>query len=279
MRTTGWIQLVFIMLLALASWLIAIGRTRRVRVNLLALCAITAIAASVASRRWLSPTAFAVVNDWLPAALLLVPYWQVGQFFTRANPATEAKLAAFDRALFGRLGLRPSQTFLGVGLTMYFQLAYTLVYPLIPMGLVALYLGHRRTGVDYYWIVILISTYICFAVTLFVAALPPRLLPGYEGFRTPSTTLGAFNRAILNRAGIQTITFPSAHVASSVAAALVLLRVETWIGAIFLLIAVSIALATVVCGYHYAADVLLAVVIALAVFGCTLICPIFAAAR
>lgn len=278
MRTTEWIQLVFIMLLALTSWFIAIGRTRRFRVNFLALCAITAIAASVASRRWLSPTAFAVVNDWLPAVLLLVPYWQVGQFFTGANPATEAKLAAFDRALFGWLGLRPSQTFIGVGLTIYFQLAYPLVYPLIPMGLVALYLGHRRT-VDYYWIVILISTYICFAVTLFVAALPPRLLPGYEGFRTSSTTLVAFNRGILNRAGIQAITFPSAHVASSVAAALVLLRVETWIGAIFLLIAVSIALATVVCGYHYAADVLLAVAIALAVFGCTLICPIFATAR
>jgi membrane-associated phospholipid phosphatase len=79
--------------------------------------------------------------------------------------------------------------------------------------------------------------------------------------------LGALNREILNRASIEAITFPSGHVASAFAAALVLLRLETGAGLIFLGIAVSIGVATVIGGYHYAADVLSAIVIAVLVLG------------
>jgi membrane-associated phospholipid phosphatase len=85
----------------------------------------------------------------------------------------------------------------------------------------------------------------------------------------PPSKLEWLNRWILGRGSIQAITFPSAHVASALAAALVLLRVEPWIGAIFLVIALSIAVATVVGGYHYASDALLALVVALVVFGIT----------
>jgi membrane-associated phospholipid phosphatase len=74
------------------------------------------------------------------------------------------------------------------------------------------------------------------------------------------------NRVTLDQAGIQAITFPSGHVASSVAAALVLLRLVPPVGAVFLAMAISIAVATVVCGYHYAADVLLAVAVTVLVF-------------
>jgi len=123
--------------------------------------------------------------------------------------------------------------------------------------------------VDFYWLVVLLATYVCFALTLFVRALPPRMLPGYETFQLPPTRLGALNRGILNRASIQAGTCPSGHVAASVAAALVLLRLEPWMGAIFLGIALSIAAATIVGGYHYVADVLLAAGIAVLIFAAT----------
>ena len=54
--------------------------------------------------------------------------------------------------------------------------------------------------------------------------------------------------------------------ASSVATALVFLHLEPWAGAVFLWIALSIAAATIVGGYHYAADVLLAAAIAVLIF-------------
>jgi membrane-associated phospholipid phosphatase len=270
LRIAEWIQLVFVTALAFGACLRPLGNSRRLRVMLLAIVAIFTIFAARFSERWVSPLASSVLRDWLPAALLLVPYWQIGQFFTAPDPTTETRLAAFDRAFFRALGIQPARVSISVGLATYFQLAYVLVYPMIPLGLAALYLTGLRRDVDYYWLVVLPATYLCFAITPFVRALPPRLLPGYETFPLPSTRIGALNRGILDRASIQAITFPSGHVASAMAAALVLLRLEPALGAIFLWIAFSIAAATIVGGYHYAADVLLATAIALLVFAMTL---------
>jgi hypothetical protein len=267
LRIAEWIELVFVSLLAAASWFRSLERAGRLRVTGLALVAIAAIALARWSGQWLGLLNSEIVRDWLPAALFLVPYWQIGQFFTGSDSAMEARLAAFDRWLFRMVGIRPSQTPIGVGLSTYLQLVYLMVYPLIPLGLVALYVAHLRQNVDHYWVVVLLAVYVCFAITPFVRALPPRMMTDYDGFPMPATKLGVVNAVILDRASIQAITFPSAHVASSVAAALVLLRLEPWMGAIFLWIALSIVVATVVCGYHYAADVLLAIAMACLVFG------------
>jgi membrane-associated phospholipid phosphatase len=82
----------------------------------------------------------------------------------------------------------------------------------------------------------------------------------YERFRLPNTQVRGLNREILDHASIQAITCPSAHVASALAAALVLLYLQPWIGLLFLWVAVSIAVATIVGGYHYVADVLSAAI-------------------
>ena len=269
MRVAEWIQIFFVSALAAASWFRPLERARRLRVTGLALVTIIAIAVAWRSGQWLGPFPLSIVRDWLPAALLLVPYWQIGQFFTGPDRSMEARLAAFDRRLFRTAGIRPAQTQIGMGLSTYLQLVYLLVYPLIPLGLVVLYIAGLRQGVDYYWVVVLLAVYASLAITPFVRALPPRMIRDYDTFPMPATKLGVFNRVILDRASIQAITFPSAHVASSLAAAFVLLRLEPWIGAGFLWIAISIAVATIACGYHYAADVLLALVIAILVFGAT----------
>jgi membrane-associated phospholipid phosphatase len=265
-----WIQVVFVSLLAVAACFRPLGRARRVRVASLALLAIAAIAIERLSSHWLTPLASSVVRDWLPVALLLVPYWQIGQFFTGPDLGAEARLAAFDRGFFELLGIAPESASIGVGLSTYLELAYVMVYPLIPLGVTVLYVSGLRRSVDYYWAVVLPATYACFAITPFVQALPPRMLSGYHTFKMPATKVGGLNHRILRRASIQAITFPSGHVASSIAVALVLLRLEPWAGLIFLCIAVSIAVATIVGGYHYAADILLASVVAVVVFAGTL---------
>ena len=63
------------------------------------------------------------------------------------------------------------------------------------------------------------------------------------------------NLEVLNRGSIQAITFPSAHVASTMAAALVLVWFVPLAGAIFLAIAVSIAIGAFLGRYHYFLDV------------------------
>jgi len=96
---------------------------------------------------------------------------------------------------------------------------------------------------------------------------PPRLLPQQEaspGAR--ENEVRKVNLEVLNRGSIQAITFPSAHVASTAAAALVLVRFMPLAGAVFLAIAVSIAVGAFLGRYHYFLDVVLGVVEATAVF-------------
>ena len=266
---SGWIQAAFTVLLAAIAWFYPLARRRQLIASALAIIGLGAIVLEWYSSRWLNPLAASVLRDWLPVLLLLFPYWQVGQFFTRADPVAEKRLAMFDHEFFRAFGIVPAETSVGPATVVYLELAYLMVYPLMPLGLATLYATHSRQFVNYYWIVVLLATYICLAITPFVRAMPPRALAGYETFRMPPSKLGAFNRFILRHGSIQAITFPSAHVTSSMAASMVLLRVQPWAGLIFLLIALSIAVATVMGGYHYAADALLAMVLAIVVFAAT----------
>jgi membrane-associated phospholipid phosphatase len=265
----GLIQAVIVVLLAAIAWFRPLGWRRQLNASGLAAIAVGVILLAYWSRRWLGPLAAVVVRDWLPVPLMLLPYWQAGQFFMGADPVAEKRLANFDRFFFRAIGISPAKTSISPAAGVYLELAYLLVYPLMPLGLATLYVTNSRQFANYYWIVVLLATYVCFAITPFVPAMPPRALESYEKFRMPPSKLGAFNRFILRRGSIQAITFPSAHVASAMAAGLVLLRVEPYAGLIFLLIGVSIAIATVVGGYHYAADALLAAMVAIVVFAAT----------
>jgi membrane-associated phospholipid phosphatase len=270
MRIAEWIQIAFFSILVLAAWRCPLARRQRLRVTAFAALAIGAILAARFMFHFVPLRFSSVVRDWLPAALLLVPYWQVGEFFAGPNQSMQARLAAFDVSVFRAVHIQPAKASIGPLPALYLELAYLMVYPLIPLGVATLYIAGMRQNSDYYWVVVLLSTYSCFAVTPFVPALPPRVLTGYDMFEIPPNRIRALNRWVLRRASIQAITFPSAHVAASTATALVLLRLEPRVGLIFLWVALSIAVATVVGGYHYAADVLFALLIAFLVFVGTL---------
>jgi membrane-associated phospholipid phosphatase len=190
----------------------------------------------------------------------------VGVFFVAPDHAMEERLSAFDHKVFQWLRTRPAETRIPRSIVAYLELAYFLVYPLVPLGVVVLYRTGLRTEVDLYWVVVLSATYVCYGCTLMIQARPPRLLIGHERFPMAKTAIRAANRAILDRASIQAITCPSAHVASALAAGLVLVHFQTSIGLLFVWVALSIAAATIVGGYHYVADVLSAGMVAICVF-------------
>ncbi|MGE5734575.1 MAG: hypothetical protein ACM34E_05755, partial [Acidobacteriota bacterium] len=91
-----------------------LGRDRKLRITLLALVAIAAITAARFSTQWMSPLPSSIFRDWLPASLMLVPYWQVGQFFSPPDPQMQTRLAKFDRTFYRRLGIEPAQTRISV---------------------------------------------------------------------------------------------------------------------------------------------------------------------
>src|SRR5579862_666337 len=269
MRASEWVQIAFAIGIGLLAWMRPLETRRRLRIALLAAIVPAAI---LTTRFALNGFAGSVVRDWLPAALLLIPYWQAGQFFTGPDARIQKWLAQTDeKALYALRWILGSSE--NGAWARYFETAYLMCYPLVPIGLAALYLGHHRAAADFYWIVVVLASDICFAVTIFVPAMPPRLIPERASeSRVAAGSVRKLNLEVLNRGSIQAITFPSAHVASTTAVALVLTRFMPLTGAIFLVIAASIAIGAFLGRYHYFLDVSLGVVEAVIIFlVCTLV--------
>lgn len=258
MRISEVIQAGFAIILAIAAWLAPIPDRRRTAVTLLALFAVGTIALGRLAAFVLGPTTESILRDWLPVPLTLIPYWQTGQFFNGPNLRLQGWLLESDRWLFRFAGSTRIPHFLR--LTM--EWAYSLCYPLLPLGLAVLYFAGLRRYADVFWFNVLVPTYICYAITPFFPALPPRDLE--SGPRRSKSRV--FNLWILQHGSIHAISFPSAHVASALAIALVLLRYLPVAGYISLFIAFWIAVAAVIGRYHYALDVVLGAAVTLAIY-------------
>ena len=266
MRPSEWIQIVFASGIGVLAWIQPLEIGRRLRITLLAIIVPVTI---LNARFALHGFAGSVVRDWLPTALLLIPYWQAGQFFTGPDERIQEWLARSDKKVLQLIGQfkRMIGSSENRGWARYFETAYLMCYPLVPIGLSALYLGHHRAAADFYWIVVVLASDICFAITTFVPAMPPRLVPERtENFKIVASHVRKLNLEILNRGSIHAITFPSAHVGSTTAVALVLVRFLPVTGAIFLVIAASIAIGAFLGRYHYFLDVALGIIEATVVF-------------
>lgn len=255
MRTSEWIQAGFAIILAVAAWFAPIPDRRRTAVTLLALFAVVAIALARLAAFVLGPTTESILRDWLPVPLTLVPYWQTGQFFLGPNARLQTWLLDSDRRIFRIAGDSRTPTWIRLSI----EWAYALCYPLVPLGLAVLYFAGLRAYADVFWFNVLVPTYICYALTPFFPALPPRDLE--SGPRRSKSRV--FNLWILQHGSIHAISFPSAHVASALAVALVLRHYLPIAGYIAIFISFWIAVAAVVGRYHYALDVVLGALIAI----------------
>ena len=263
MRNSEWIQAGFATILALAAWIRPLEAPRRRAITWFAVAAIVAVSLARLSGYFIGPAASSILRDWLPVPLTLIPYWQTGQFFKGPDEKLQAWLVESDRVVLG--------FFAGTGFTfgpvarLSMEWAYSLCYGLAFFGLVVLYAEGLRREADTYWALVLIPTYLCYAITPFVPALPPRSLRA-EPARSQITSSRFFNLWLLKYGSIQAISFPSAHAASAMAISLVLIHDLPIAGTIFLVISFWISVAAVVGGYHYAVDVILGAAVALAFY-------------
>lgn len=263
MRTSEWIQAGFAIILALAAWIRPLTGRRRTIVALLAVFTIVTITLARLSVYLLAPQQVSILRDWLPVALMLVPYWQTGQFFTGPNQKIQSWLVESDHRL-AKL-LHPGVLAFGRYTRLSMEWAYMFCYPLPLAGLAVLYAAGMSRHVSTYWPIVLLPTNLCYALTPLVPALPPRSIDGKLNDNGTRTKSRVFNLWILKWGSIQAISFPSAHVACALAISFVLLHYVPVAGAIFLLIAVWIGVAAIVGGYHYAIDVWLGAAVALIV--------------
>jgi PAP2 superfamily len=264
MRKAEWISLIAYAFFIIASWLRPLASRRRMAIAAIGALGMLLIMAMRFAEQFLPQFPASVARDCLPAVLMPMVYWQAGRFSTRVNKTFQAALQQLDRALLSSwmpILSKPSLRWIVASL----ELAYLSCYVLVPTGLAVLYLAGLQHHATEYWSVVLLATYPCYVFTAFVPTNPPRTIE----MNSAATTTGKvrrFNLWIVRRFSIQLNTFPSAHVTATLGSSLVLLHFVSGIGLVFVLVSVAIALGAVLGRYHYAADVLVAAALTIAVY-------------
>ncbi len=255
MRVAESINLGFFLFLIGLAVVRPLPAVRRARAIAIGVAGASFTCAAQYSGLLLSPLAVSVIRDWLPSPLLLMIYWQAGQFFVQPNEGFQSRLLQLDRKLVAPALLWLARGRAGAWIVTYLEFAYLFCYLLVPSGLGALYVSHLGAYADRFWAAVLPPTCFSFVMVPFVQTLPPRMLeaPGKDSLR--SGKVRSLNLWILQHGSIHANTFPSAHVAASVATALALFDVVPAIACLFLWVAISIACGAVAGRYHYVADV------------------------
>jgi membrane-associated phospholipid phosphatase len=211
--------------------------------------------------------ALGVVRDWFPFVVLLLAYREMGWFARpHAGHALEQAWVVWDRMAL-RGGARAAIELLGPVVPSFLEISYSLVYALGPFGLAMLYCYRQRKRVDGFVTTLALGVLLCYVQFPLWPSEPPRAVFPGQDFPTYNTIFRQFNWWLLGNYGMHTSVFPSAHVAGAFSAALGMRRAlpeHPWVGRLLLVMAFSIATATVYGRYHYLADACAGLVMALA---------------
>ena len=201
--------------------------------------------------------ALSVARDWLPLAVILLAYREMGWFaLPHHGHMLEAHWVMWDRLIL-RGGAKAAIEAFGPLLPSILEIAYSLVYALAPFSIAMLYLYGHRDKVDRFLLIFAAGVLLCYAQFPFWPSEPPRVVFFGEDFPLYDTAFRRFNWWMLGNYGIHTSVFPSAHVAGAFSAAFGMWRAMPrvkWISRFLLAMAVLIAVATVYGRYHYLAD-------------------------
>jgi membrane-associated phospholipid phosphatase len=248
--------------------LVVVGRPRAdIRVLILAI----AVAASVsllalAQARW-HPLGFSIARDWWTLGLVLVAYRSLDWFApAHYSIALEQSWLRFDVVLLEAWHVRLLIEKFGAFFSMYLETCYLLTSAAGCFALAVLYAAGKRDRANCFLLVYVLGTLLSYALIPFFPSRPPRVVFPTIAMPEISTAVRTFNLLVLSKAGIHTGVWPSAHVSSTFAAAwglFLCLPERKRFGWIFLVYAVSVAIATVYGRYHFVADALAGIGISL----------------
>ncbi len=261
MRPPEWIAFVYFGYIAATA---AVGSSRPNRTRVLALSVLVVfLIVMLAQGR---TDAIQRVRDWMPGLYALFAYWIPGLLVGRPHLPLERRLEALDAAVLpaiDRVAARAPRLLLES-----LELAYLCCYPLVPCAFAWLASHGRVHDADRYWTAVLLALYPCYGLVPWLPTRPPRAIEPTIAIDARRLTMRAVNLRVLGGVSIQTNTFPSGHTAAALAAAAVVGAVMPLSGAAITVIAIAIAVASVVGRYHYAADALTGGLVAVAAFAC-----------
>ena len=254
MRSSEWIALLYFLYLATVCWLRPVPLPRRMLISggsLLTLVAIVAVARGVP----------VVVRDWAPFVYVSIAYYLTGYLFVRPSAMLEAWLLKWDHRWLGD----PTRAFARWPwwLIAWLDIIYVLCGPLLPGGFLLLVLTGHASQANRYWTMVLAADMAAFAPLLVFQTRPP-----WQIERPPALAASGVHSlasSIVKHATTGANTFPSGHVAVTLAVAFGVMSSLPVAGAVLLFCAASIAVACVVGRYHYTVDVLAGAALGLSV--------------
>jgi membrane-associated phospholipid phosphatase len=241
--TSERIAIGYFVYLAVVCWLRPLPAGRRVVIA-------GASAVMIGAVLWTARSAPVVVRQWSPLASILAGYYLSGLLFVSPSPAIESWLMAWDRRLLGDPSTRFARWPKPV--LAYLELIYMACFVVIGAGFLILVLAGYAAFADRYWTLVVGSELGSFASMPFVQTRPPWAIE-----RKPVLADRAIHdlaERMVRQFTICANTFPSGHVAGSLAVAAAVGSLMPWTGAALFLLAMTIALATVVGRYHYVVD-------------------------
>jgi membrane-associated phospholipid phosphatase len=249
------VSFVYFAALTAIAWVRPLPRARRVQITAIGVLSSAGLFA-------VAQLATPLVRDWTPPLVILVGYFLSGRFFVQPSSSFERWLIAWDRRLLGN----PSTRFARWprALLAYLEIVYMGCVVLIPAGFAALAWTGRASLADSYWTLVIAAEFGSFAPLSLIQTRPPWMVE--RKVVLPDRSIHRAASLMVENLTIRANTFPSGHVAGSLAVALALIGVMPGTGLLFLVLAASIAVACVVGRYHYVIDVLAGIALTLAIW-------------
>jgi hypothetical protein len=213
---------------------------------------------------------WSIARDWIAALLLLIAYWSTDWPQSRPSHRLEQALIVWDRTILDAWGLRAAIERFGAVVPIILELAYSLVYLVLPAAIVGFYIGRRRDRLDQFLFLFFCGALAAYALLPLFPSAGPRFVFTGQDLPNVDTVLRRFNLWILDHGDIKSSIFPSGHVAVCFAAACALgvsvpeKPAAAW--AMFALAAL-VWVSTIYGRYHYAADGLASLAVTASVIG------------
>ena len=255
MRSSEWVSFVYFAALTAIAWLRPLPASRRAQITAIGLLSCIGLWA-------IAQHATPFVRDWTPPLAILIGYFLSGRFFVQPSSSFERWLIDWDHRLLRNSSRRFARW--PRPLLAYLELVYMGCFILVPAGFAALAWSGRASLANSYWTLVAAAEFGSFAPLSLVQSRPPWMVERKAVL--PDRSVHRAASLMVEHLTIRANTFPSGHVAGSLAVALAVIRVMPGAGLVFLVFAASIAVACVVGRYHYVIDVLAGAALALAIW-------------
>ena len=246
MRAGEWIAVVYFLGVVCAALAL---RHRRAGWGRAALLAASGLGISLIART-LDAGLPVDLRSWVPLAVLPFAYWAPAPLAGEPSARVESWLRRID----GRLGLDHAPG--SRSALQALELAYLLVYPLVPAGLVAVMASGDAAAAQRFWPALLCAVLPCYGLLPLIRTRPPRRLD-----EAGSRDIRTLNLRFMSAFGNGWNTLPSGHAAGAVAVAVLVARSGSPAAPAFAIAAAAIAIATVTGRYHYTVDTVLGVLL------------------